>query len=140
MHAVFAAFHIYAQRGEDAAKMRGWRLCIKNSHGITSLIMENHGIVFLNFCGNLSSEIVLETISNFAWTLLYVSWYNVVVFSLEDKSYGFVSIFSNQKAKFPVKLTEPLTSILYVTADKIHMEEYKHAIHVKEIAEGMFTQ
>ena len=23
-----------------------------NSHGITSLIMKNHGIVFLNFCGN----------------------------------------------------------------------------------------
>ena len=26
-----AAFHIYAQRGENAAKMGGWRLCI--SHG-----------------------------------------------------------------------------------------------------------
>ena len=23
-----------------------------NSHGITLLIMENHGILFLNFCGN----------------------------------------------------------------------------------------
>ena len=46
--------------------------------------------------------------------------------------------FSNTKAKFPVKLTEPLTSILYITADKVHMEEYKHAIHVREIAEGEF--
>ena len=46
--------------------------------------------------------------------------------------------FSNTKAKFPVKLTAPLTSILYITADKKHMEEYKHAIHVKEIAEGKF--
>ena len=29
MHAVVAAFRIYAQQGEDASKMRGWRLCIK---------------------------------------------------------------------------------------------------------------
>lgn len=43
---------------------------------------------------------------------------------------------SKEWSQFPVKLTEPLTAILYITADKIHMEEYKHAIHVKEIAEG----
>ena len=30
-HAVVAAFHIYAQCGEDAAKRGGWRLCIKKS-------------------------------------------------------------------------------------------------------------
>ena len=53
-------------------------------------------------------------------------------------SFLFFLFFSNTKAKFPVKLTAPLTSILYITADKIHMEEYKHAIHVKEIAEGKF--
>ena len=29
MHAVVAAFRIYAQRDEDAAKRRSWRLCIK---------------------------------------------------------------------------------------------------------------
>ena len=29
MHAVVAAFRIYAQRGEDTARTRGWRLCIK---------------------------------------------------------------------------------------------------------------
>ena len=29
IHAVFAAFRLYAQRGEDGAKTRGWRLCIK---------------------------------------------------------------------------------------------------------------
>ena len=29
MHAVVAALSIYAQRGEDTAKTRGWRLCIK---------------------------------------------------------------------------------------------------------------
>ena len=28
-HAVVAALHIYAQRGEDAAKRGGWRPCIK---------------------------------------------------------------------------------------------------------------
>ena len=35
-HAVVAAFHIYAQRGEDAAKRGGWRPCME----ITFLIME----------------------------------------------------------------------------------------------------
>ncbi|KAK3597582.1 hypothetical protein CHS0354_030125 [Potamilus streckersoni] len=43
---------------------------------------------------------------------------------------------SKEKKMFPVKLTEPLTSILYITADKFHMEELKHAIHVKEIVEA----
>ena len=38
-----AAFTIYAQRGEDAAKRGGRRPCIK---------WKNRGIVFLNFCGN----------------------------------------------------------------------------------------
>ena len=32
MHAVVAAFRIYAQRGEDAAKTRGWSRAF-NSHG-----------------------------------------------------------------------------------------------------------
>ena len=31
-HAVIAAFHIYAQRGEVAAK-RGVEVCVLNSHG-----------------------------------------------------------------------------------------------------------
>ena len=54
-HAVYAALHIYAQRGEDAAKRGGWRPCIKNhgnyivDHGKS---WKNHEIVFLNFCGN----------------------------------------------------------------------------------------
>jgi len=38
---------------------------------------------------------------------------------------------------FPVKLTDPLTPILYITSDKQHMEDLKHAIHVKEIVEGL---
>ncbi|XP_035825941.1 uncharacterized protein KIAA2013 homolog isoform X2 [Aplysia californica] len=40
---------------------------------------------------------------------------------------------SNALHQFPVKLTDPLTSILYITSDKQHMEELKHAIHVREI-------
>ena len=47
-HAVVAAFRIYAQRGEDAAKRGGWRLCFR--HG--NYIVDHDGIVFLNFCGN----------------------------------------------------------------------------------------
>ena len=50
-----AAFRIYAGRGEDAAKRGGWRPCI-NSHGNyivdNGKSWKNHGIVFLNFCGN----------------------------------------------------------------------------------------
>lgn len=41
-----------------------------------------------------------------------------------------------EKKVFPVKLTEPLTSILYITSDKQHMEDLRHAIHVKEIIEA----
>ena len=51
-----AAFRILtSQCVEDAAKWGGWRPCIK-SHG--NYIVDhgkswkNHGIVFLNFCGN----------------------------------------------------------------------------------------
>jgi len=41
--------------------------------------------------------------------------------------------------KLPVKLTDPVTPILYITADKQHMEELKHAIHVKSIDEGCLS-
>lgn len=37
---------------------------------------------------------------------------------------------------FPVKLTDPLTAILYITQDKEHIEELRHVIHVKEVVEG----
>lgn len=40
------------------------------------------------------------------------------------------------KKIFPVKLTEPITAILYITADKQHMEELHKAIHVKEVVEA----
>jgi len=38
--------------------------------------------------------------------------------------------------QFPVKLTEPVTAILYVTADHEHMNELKHTIHVVEVGEA----
>lgn len=38
---------------------------------------------------------------------------------------------------FPVKLTDPVTGILYLTYDKKHMEDLKHTIHVKEVSEGI---
>jgi hypothetical protein len=43
---------------------------------------------------------------------------------------------SQQKKQFPVKLTDPVTAILYITYDKQHMEELRHTIHLKEIVEG----
>ncbi|XP_064603192.1 uncharacterized protein KIAA2013 homolog [Liolophura sinensis] len=39
---------------------------------------------------------------------------------------------SNVKQSFPVKLTKPITALLYITADTQHMEKLKHAIHTKE--------
>lgn len=48
----------------------------------------------------------------------------------------FFSFFRQEKLSFPVKLTDPVTAILYITSDKAHMEELKHTIHVKEIALG----
>jgi len=38
--------------------------------------------------------------------------------------------------KFPVKLTDPVTAILYITADHEHMIDLKHTIHVKEVVEA----
>ncbi|ALC38006.1 CG7289 [Drosophila busckii] len=46
-------------------------------------------------------------------------------------------LLTQNRREFPVKLTEPLTAILYITEDKQHMEEIHHAIHVKEVVEGM---
>ena len=54
-HAVVTAFQIYAQRGEVAVKREVGGHAL-NSHG--NYIVDhgkswkNHGIVFLNFCGN----------------------------------------------------------------------------------------
>ncbi|XP_011643806.1 uncharacterized protein KIAA2013 homolog [Pogonomyrmex barbatus] len=35
--------------------------------------------------------------------------------------------------KFPVKLTKPLTAILYITSDHQHMQELRNALHVHEV-------
>ncbi|XP_036328798.1 uncharacterized protein KIAA2013 homolog [Rhagoletis pomonella] len=45
-------------------------------------------------------------------------------------------LLTQSRRQFPVKLTEPLTAILYITEDKQHMEELHKAIHVKEVAEA----
>lgn len=45
-------------------------------------------------------------------------------------------VFRQERKMFPVKLTEPLTAILYITQDREHIEELRHAIHVKEVAEA----
>lgn len=45
-------------------------------------------------------------------------------------------LLTQSRREFPVKLTEPLTAILYITEDKQHMEEIHHAIHVKEVVEA----
>ncbi|EDW45570.1 uncharacterized protein KIAA2013 homolog [Drosophila sechellia] len=45
-------------------------------------------------------------------------------------------LLTQNRRQFPVKLTEPLTAILYITEDKQHMEELHHAIHVKEVVEA----
>lgn len=41
-----------------------------------------------------------------------------------------------EKTTLPIKLTQPLTPILYITYDKQHMEDLRHAIHVKEIVDA----
>lgn len=38
--------------------------------------------------------------------------------------------------QFPVKLTEPVTAILYISPDKKHLDDLRHAIHVHEVGEG----
>ncbi|CAL8084500.1 unnamed protein product [Orchesella dallaii] len=40
------------------------------------------------------------------------------------------------KKQFPVKLTDPVTSILYITSDRKHVEELRLSIHVKEVFEA----
>ncbi|XP_043242973.1 uncharacterized protein KIAA2013 homolog isoform X1 [Amphibalanus amphitrite] len=39
-----------------------------------------------------------------------------------------------EPTRFPVKLTDPPTAVLYITPDWQHLEELKHTIHVKEVS------
>ena len=56
------------------------------------------------------------------------------------KTYVFINVFSRSSPTFfPVKLTEPITAILYITSDKRHMELFKQTLHVKEVAEGIMS-
>ena len=43
---------------------------------------------------------------------------------------------STNNVVFPVKLTDPVTAVLYITSDYQHMQELKHTIHVKEVVDG----
>jgi hypothetical protein len=43
-------------------------------------------------------------------------------------------VLSTSLRQLPVKITEPLTAILYITPDLQHIRELKQAIHVKEVA------
>ena len=45
-----------------------------------------------------------------------------------------VPLSTSTQMQFPVKITEPLTPILYITSNRQHIQELKHAIHVKEVA------
>uniref|UniRef100_A0A1A9V2L7 Uncharacterized protein n=1 Tax=Glossina austeni TaxID=7395 RepID=A0A1A9V2L7_GLOAU len=40
---------------------------------------------------------------------------------------------TQSRRQCPVKLTEPLTAILYITEDKQHIIELHKALHVKEL-------
>uniref|UniRef100_A0A1A9ZD17 Uncharacterized protein n=1 Tax=Glossina pallidipes TaxID=7398 RepID=A0A1A9ZD17_GLOPL len=45
-------------------------------------------------------------------------------------------LLTQSRRQFPVKLTEPLTAILYITEDKQHIIELHKALHVKEVGEA----
>ena len=47
-----------------------------------------------------------------------------------------VSPSSSEPVRFPVKLTDPPTAVLYITPDWQHLQELKHTIHVKEVNLG----
>lgn len=42
-------------------------------------------------------------------------------------------LFRNNRQQFPVKMTSPITAILYISSDKKHIDELKHTLHVQEV-------
>lgn len=44
-----------------------------------------------------------------------------------------VQLELNERKEFPVKLTNPPTSILYISSDQVHIDELKHTLHVQEV-------
>ena len=49
-----------------------------------------------------------------------------------------VKLSATEIKRFPVKLTDPVTAVLYITADYAHMQNLRHTIHVKEVGDGMY--
>ena len=47
-----------------------------------------------------------------------------------------IEISTTQFSTFPVKMTRPVTPILYVSRDRRHLEVLQHTIHVKEVNIG----
>lgn len=47
-----------------------------------------------------------------------------------------VKLSSAEFTQFPVKLTDPVTAVLYITPDYQHVQDLKHTIHVKEVIDG----
>ena len=43
---------------------------------------------------------------------------------------------SQSYTNFPVKLTKPLTAILYITSDYQHMQDLRNALHVHAVDDG----
>ena len=44
-----------------------------------------------------------------------------------------IELVLNERKMFPVKLTNPLTPILYISSEKKYIDGLKHAVHVEEI-------
>ena len=49
-----------------------------------------------------------------------------------------VKLSASDVKQFPVKLTDPVTAVLYITADYAHMQNLRHTIHVKEVVHGKY--
>ncbi|ESO12192.1 hypothetical protein HELRODRAFT_158656 [Helobdella robusta] len=103
-------------------------------------------------CSVLSADQRLMNLSDFvAWPLLVKEMVKTAVLQEYD-FVGFVHVFVNsgldsvhdkgtavlraQRVSLPVKLTEPVTSILYITSDLQHMKELKDVIHVHSVHEA----
>ena len=46
------------------------------------------------------------------------------------------SSFSTKPTRFPVKMTSPITAVLYISEDYAHISNLKEILHVKEVAIG----
>lgn len=117
-----------------------------------SLRFTNHHLEFLSNPGDLHRDYFFRRISYGNGTHLNIS----VIVGADNKAVLQVAVdrsdrdyyacdagcldppvkLSSKLIQFPVKKTEPITAVLYITSDKEHMEELKHTIHVKEVQEA----